>query len=154
MLIEVSPGLRKALMEEGEGRINLGCFFRVHAEDASPLLQCYACLGFGHTKKICNLNAPEKTSKDAPSIQITDASADLAQNANARSKPTPRCSHCAGEHQYQECPNWKDASKACCYNCKHSKKFTANTKHSATSNACPIIKEMLKRAKASTDYGF
>lgn len=61
---------------------------RVHVEEHVPLLHCYKCLQFGHTRKHC------KQEND-----ICSYSAD----------PT---------HEFKTCPHREDKSKMMCHNCK------------------------------------
>lgn len=50
MVYEVSPAAWKTLVDVG--RVNVG-YQRVAVDDESPLVQCYQCLGYGHTQKLC-----------------------------------------------------------------------------------------------------
>lgn len=124
----VTPKIWTAITTSG--RVNLD-HQKVHAEEYIPLLQCYGCMQFGHTRKYCK----------APSSLV--------------------CSHCAStEHEYKNCPHKNDKNMLECYNCKaQSKKFnhstpkTTKTAHSATSNTCPLAIRKLNEVRARTDNG-
>lgn len=99
---------------------------RVHADNYVPLLQCFNCLQYGHTKARCGQEAAICS----------------------------HCSESG--HSYQACPNKKKAEKACCYNCDQHSKVTntkINTKHSATSSLCPRQQLMTQKIISRTDYG-
>ncbi|CAK1592794.1 unnamed protein product [Parnassius mnemosyne] len=51
IVMRVSPLLWNRLTETGAIHIDLQ---RVRVEDQSPLVQCSKCLGYGHTKRVCN----------------------------------------------------------------------------------------------------
>lgn len=106
------------------GRISID-YAKVHVSDFSSFLQCYKCFGFGHTTKHC------KSTEDA-------------------------CGHCSDAHKTSDCAKKKDIAATKCINC--SKSNTANktalpTSHSASSNKCPHVIKMSKRAKEMIDYG-
>ena len=124
IVLEVSPSIRLQMLTQG--RLNVD-HQRVRVEDFSAFIQCFKCLQFGHTQAKC-----EST--------------------------TPSCSHCASkEHSFKDCPDKKDDKKLKCANChaegvKHQR--TVNDVHSATSvKKCPIVKSMIQRINARTDYG-
>ncbi|XP_041972130.1 uncharacterized protein LOC121728089 [Aricia agestis] len=50
LVVRVSPQVWKRCMNVGYAHIGLG---RVRVEDQSPLVQCFRCLGYGHTKRVC-----------------------------------------------------------------------------------------------------
>lgn len=99
---------------------------RVHAENYIPLLQCFRCLQFGHTKARCSQETPVCS----------------------------HCA--VSGHDYQSCPDKKVPEKSQCYNCtQHSKNTNTKiqTKHSATSTNCPRVQLMTQKIKTRTDYG-
>lgn len=99
---------------------------RVHAENYVPLLQCYHCLQFGHTKARCSQETPVCS----------------------------HCATTG--HSYQNCPSKKDSNKALCHNCDQHAKTTnsrINSKHSATSTTCPRVQLMSEKIQSRTDYG-
>lgn len=99
---------------------------RVHADNYVPLLQCYKCLQYGHTKARCG--------------QETEICSHCAEPG----------------HGFQACPNKNKAETICCYNCMQHSKVTnskPNTKHSATSSLCPRQHLMTQKIIARTDYG-
>ncbi|CAH2080320.1 unnamed protein product, partial [Iphiclides podalirius] len=100
---------------------------KIHVEEFSTHMQCFRCLQFGHSKNHCT----------------------------AETQP---CSHCSEQnHSFANCPNKKDQTKINCFNCaNHNERYKLNhdTKHSATSNSCPIVKSMIHRAAQKTDYGY
>lgn len=120
--------------------------------------------------KICNkraldefeelLNNPSyKTEiKDQLSVICGKGKGRANNNAYALSD-TRRRSHCsAGTHTYRDCPVKKDLTKSACYNCiTHKKKYNINKpppNHSATSNYCPRITQMLAKIRSRIDYGY
>lgn len=121
----VSPVLWRTLIKEGKLNID---FQRVHLEDHAALLQCYNCLQFGHTSKICS----------------------------SESRICSHCSSLT--HEFKTCPFKHDKSKINCYNCtQFYKKHNLNidkTNHSATSENCPRVLHMLQRIRSRTDYGY
>jgi hypothetical protein len=50
VIVSVSPDVRTAMLLQG--RVCIG-FQRVFVEDSCPLLQCFKCMGFGHTAARC-----------------------------------------------------------------------------------------------------
>lgn len=120
-----SPELFRAIIKNDKLNVD---HQRVQVEEYIPLLQCYNCLQFGHTRKRCTLDHST-------------------------------CSHCsAGTHTYRDCPVKKDLTKSACYNCiTHNKKYNINKSppnHSATSNYCPRITQMLAKIRSRIDYGY
>ncbi|CAH2225298.1 jg14537 [Pararge aegeria aegeria] len=73
------------------GKINVD-HQRVHVEDYIPLLQCYNCLQFGHTRKRC-----------------TEERASCSHCASET-------------HGFKDCPNKLDPTKSCCFNCNKSRR--------------------------------
>ncbi|KAL0803222.1 hypothetical protein ABMA28_017314 [Loxostege sticticalis] len=99
---------------------------RVHAENYVPLLQCFRCLQFGHTKARCT-----------------------QENSICSHCATPG-------HDFQSCPSKKSPEEAQCHNCSQHSKATntkGNVNHSATSNKCPRVQLMSEKIRSRTDYG-
>lgn len=109
-----------------QGKLNID-HQRIHCENYVPLLQCFKCLQFGHTKNRCE---QDKT-------------------------VCSHCSSLT--HDYKSCPVKSNNDKTRCYNCVifHQKLGieTINPNHSATSIHCPRIKFMTNKILARTDYG-
>ena len=76
-IISIDPAIRDIVINELNGKIILD-YALVHAEDMSPLRQCYRCYGFSHIASNC-LYKPEQ--------QV--------------------CHHCAMTHKHELCPNKK-----------------------------------------------
>ena len=89
LVLEVQPAVRRQLLELG--RVNCD-HQRVRVEDFSPFIQCYKCLGFGHTRSKC-------TSE----VQCCS-----------------HCS--STDHQFEACPSKDDSSCLKCVNCHRSGK--------------------------------
>lgn len=119
-----SPRIFHAMLSRG--RVNVD-HQRVHIEEHIPLLQCFHCLQFGHTKNRCPNEHPACS----------------------------HCA--AQTHTFKDCPVKNDAGKTSCINCtlyykKH--KIDKNPpNHSATSNLCPRIAQMNERLRTKIDYG-
>lgn len=99
---------------------------KVHVETFTPLLQCFKCLNYGHTKKHCR----------------------------AETGACSHCA--AEGHTYKDCPNKDNKETTKCFNCvaKNAKLNTStNTKHSATSTSCPCHKAAVDSITSKTDYG-
>ncbi|KAI5638965.1 hypothetical protein NE865_08417 [Phthorimaea operculella] len=123
-VVLVTPEIWKKATEIG--RINVD-HQRVHVEDFVPLLQCFGCLQFGHTKKNCT----------------------------SETNPCSHCS--AETHSYASCPVKYKKEVEDCYNClTRDKKFNtkSNTKHGATSSKCPYMELMKQRLMEKIDYGY
>lgn len=124
LVIEVSPKVRQVMIKKE--RLNIE-HQRVHIEDFSAFVQCYKCLQFGHIQTKCT--------------------ADVAP-----------CSHCASkDHQLSDCSVKGDKKKQRCFNC-HSANIksgkSVSDAHSSTSlKDCPIVRQMMTRVNARTDYG-
>ena len=86
-VLEVSPDVRVRLLELGRVSID---HQRVHVSDFSQLVQCFKCLGFGHTRPKCT--------------------SDVQRCSHCAS---------AG-HDFASCPDKADASKQKCHNCSSS----------------------------------
>lgn len=124
-VIMTSPALFRAIIKNEKLNID---HQRIHVEEYIPLLQCYNCLQFGHTRKRC-------------------------------SSDHPACSHCSARtHTYRDCPVKRDQTKNSCYNCiVHNNKYNLNKSppnHSATSNHCPRVIQMLSKIRSRIDYGY
>ncbi|KAI5633250.1 hypothetical protein NE865_14060 [Phthorimaea operculella] len=108
------------------GKVNID-HQRIHIEEYTPLLQCYKCLQFGHTRLRCT-------------------------NENTICS---HCS--AMTHNFKDCPVKSDKSKVNCYNCdKHLKKHNSNLdvpNHAATSKDCPKVIQMTENLRTRIDYG-
>lgn len=121
----VKPALWRSIIKAGKLNID---HQRVHVEEFSPLLQCYKCLQFGHTRKNCT----------------SDNTA------------CSHCSSLT--HDYKTCPFKSDQQKLDCYNCIqfHKKRNLQNikTNHSATSLSCPRMTYMLENIRNRIDYGY
>lgn len=118
-----TPRVWKKIMELG--RINID-HQRVHVEEFVPLMQCFKCLQFGHLKKYCTSDVDS-------------------------------CAHCEeNSHTFATCPNKNNQEKANCFNC-HNKnqrlKTNSDTKHSPTSDRCPIRAAMRDRVVGKINYG-
>lgn len=99
---------------------------RVHTEDYVPLLQCFHCLQFGHTKARCTVGTTICSHCATPG------------------------------HEFKTCPNKNDPTKAQCQNCVQHAKVTnlkIKTNHSATSHNCPRVTLMTEKIRSRTDYG-
>ena len=84
-------------------------------------IQCYKCCEFGH---IATKNKVDGNKENVCTKQQT-------------------CTHCAGSHDYKQCTDKKDKSKAKCVNCaKHNESDRVtnkvNTNHSSRSPDCPV----------------
>lgn len=124
-VIMTSSKLFRAIMTEEKLNVD---HQRVHVEEHVPLLQCYHCLQFGHTRKRCT-------------------------------QESPACSHCSAKtHAYKDCPVKNDQAKNTCLNCvTHNTKYKINKpppNHSATSNSCPRVIQMLSNVRTRIDYGY
>ena len=80
--ISTDPKIRDIIINELNGKVILD-YSLVHAEDLSPLRQCFRCLGYNHKAAVCQLK---------PEQQI--------------------CFHCGLQHKFEECPN-KSFSPTC-----------------------------------------
>lgn len=101
---------------------------RIHVEEFTPLLQCYRCLKFGHTRKFCK-------SDETICSHCSDS-----------------------KHEFKDCPHRKDKSKVSCHNCKiYNKKGSTESAeksdHSAVSDSCPRKLFMIGRTRSRIDYG-
>lgn len=120
----VTPSIWKSVIEVGHVNIN---HQRVHAEDYIPLLQCFKCLQFGHTRRHC--------------------SSDKIACSHCSSQ----------EHDFKNCPVKSDLGKTSCHNClrfnaKHNI-TNKNSAHSATSRNCPRLIHMKSRTRSRINYG-
>ncbi|CAK1543715.1 unnamed protein product [Leptosia nina] len=100
---------------------------RIHVEDFTPLLQCFKCLKFGHTRKFC------------------------------KTEETHCSHCASSSHEFKDCPHKKDQSKLTCYNCKSYNEKNSGSNgplnHGAASDACPRKQHMVGRTKSKVDYG-
>ena len=119
-VLEVSPDVRVRLLELGRVSID---HQRVHVSDFSSLVQCYKCLGFGHTRPKCT--------------------SDVQRCSHCAS---------AG-HDFASCPDKEDASKTKCHNCSASGRKTDVQHSATSAKLCGTIKRMEKRLASRTDYG-
>lgn len=98
VVLEASPKNWRSLVDAG--RVNVG-YQRLVVEDQSPLMQCYQCLGFGHTQRFCK----EKQA----CIHCGECHKyDICPNKDNE----PTCSNCSGgarNHRSTnpDCPLWK-----------------------------------------------
>ena len=121
VVLEVSAGVRVRMLESGRLAVD---HQRVHVSDFSSVVQCYKCLGFGHTRAKCT--------------------SDVQRCSHCSSEG----------HDFASCPDKADDSKLKCHNCATSGRRTSDVQHSATSaKKCPHFKAMEKRIQARTDYG-
>lgn len=99
---------------------------RVHVENFSPFMQCFACLQFGHGQRHCP--NPDKKCEYC------------AENA----------------HGDTECPLRAKRGTPRCLNCvQRNTKFNRreSTDHSATSNKCPVVQLIKNRVNQQVDFG-
>lgn len=119
-----SPTVWRAIIKSGKLNID---HQRVSAVEYVPLLQCYNCLQFGHTRSKCTREAT-----------VCSHCASLT-------------------HIYKDCPFKSDSKKINCYNCvMHSKKYKLQKiqfEHGATSSLCPRVTQMTERTRNRIDYG-
>lgn len=117
-----TPSLFKAIIACQKLNID---YQRTHVEEYSPLLQCYKCMQFGHTRARCTSDCTICT----------------------------HCA--STEHIYKDCPVKSREDKARCYNCSRKKNNTSesSSSHSATSFFCPLVQELADRLRTRIDYG-
>ncbi|KAJ2944731.1 hypothetical protein O0L34_g4093 [Tuta absoluta] len=119
-----SPPIWRAAVTAGKLNVD---HQRIHVKEYVPLLQCYKCMQFGHTRLRC-------TNEDTV---------------------CSHCS--AMTHNFKDCPVKQDNSKINCYNCdKHLKKHNSSPtvpNHSATSRVCPKVIQMTGKLRTRIDYG-
>lgn len=63
----------------------------------------------------------------------------------------PRCSYCAGEHDFKDCPDRSKKDKVCCVNCKRDGRV--EVKHEVGWRRCPAYEKAVKRQNEKIDYG-
>lgn len=117
-----SPSVWTAVIRAN--KVNLD-HLRIHAEEYVPVLQCYKCLQYGHTRARCTAPNP-----------ICSHCADP-------------------HHEFKTCPKRKDESEVRCHNCaQHAKESNSTTlvNHSATSLQCPRMTTMISRIRSRTQY--
>jgi hypothetical protein len=122
-VFEVSPKLRNTLLDLQRVNVN---YQRVHVNDFSSFLQCYKCMGFGHTTKHC------KVTSDV--CGICAGKHKTGNCPDSKNKNAIKCYNCIRS------------------NVKFNKQMS--TSHSATSNSCPHVIKMQQRAIELTDYVF
>jgi hypothetical protein len=91
---------------------------------------------------------------------------------------TPKCSHCAGDHDFRQCPDKEASDKKCCHNCaeanarrsptsepsvgaptgigaseRRNNRRSFPTSHAATSRSCPQYASLVTLIQQRTDYG-
>lgn len=123
-IFRTTPNIFRAIIQSG--KINLD-HYRIHVEEYIPLLQCYKCLKYGHTRSHCT---------QTQSI-------------------CSYCS--SNEHEYKNCLHKNDQIKLNCYNCSkfnqlHTNTIKRPTQHSATSNTCPCYTQMYKITQSRINY--
>lgn len=100
---------------------------RIHVENYIPILQCFKCLQFGHTKKRCT-------------NQTTICS---------------HCS--STSHTYKDCAFKSNPQETRCHNCSefnHKHNITnKNIAHSATSAYCPRHIQTKRKVQTKINYG-
>lgn len=119
-----TPEIFKAVTQSR--RINID-YYRIHTSEYIPILQCFKCLKFGHTKNHCN------HSKEICSYCATEG------------------------HDFRHCPYKQNIQRLKCHNCQEfnqKHKITdKSTLHSATSNTCPRVQTMMKNIQTRVNYG-
>ena len=120
LVLEVSPVVRVQLLELG--RVNID-HQRVHVSDFSSLVQCFKCLGFGHTRAKCT----------------------------SEQQHCSHCA--ASGHDFASCPEKTDETKLKCLNCSKSGRTSDSQHSATSSKNCPQIRTMEKRIASRTDYG-
>lgn len=120
IVFEVSPTVRVKLLQQQ--RVNVD-HQRLRVDDFSSLLQCYKCLGFGHTRAKCTSD-----------VNVCSYCAST-------------------DHRFDVCPNKDDKDKLKCHNCSKSGKTSDVKHSATSAKACPQIKSMQKRIISRTDYG-
>ncbi|KAI5631988.1 hypothetical protein NE865_15285 [Phthorimaea operculella] len=106
------------------GRVNVD-HQRIFVEEYTPLLQCYKCLQFGHTRLRC-------TNEDT-----------ICSHCAAMT------------HNFKDYPVKSDNSKINCYNCdKHLKRHNSSLavlNHTATSKNCPKVIQKTENLRTRID---
>lgn len=119
-----TPSVWQAVIDSGHLNIN---HQRVHASNHIPLLQCFKCLQFGHTKNRCTNSFSVCSHCSSP------------------------------QHGYKDCPVKADSSKANCHNCSEFNNrhniTNKSSAHSATSMHCPRLISMKNRTQQRVNYG-
>lgn len=117
-----APPLWRTIMEVGKLNVD---HQRVHVDDFCPLLQCYKCLGFGHTKKFCKLEETHCSHcSGTHEFKVCPVQKDQTKTV---------------------CHNCKSNAK----NNGNNEKIN----HSATSEQCPRRHAMIDKTRARIDYG-
>ena len=120
VVLEVPPCVRVQMLQLG--RINVD-HQRVRVDDFSPFVQCYKCLGFGHTRAKC--------------------ASDVQRCSHCASEG----------HDFASCPDKADAGKTKCHNCTASGRTSDAKHSATSAKHCPRIKAMQQRIASRTDYG-
>ncbi|XP_045780291.1 uncharacterized protein LOC123877532 [Maniola jurtina] len=102
VIIEVSPGLYKTLLDM---RLRIG-YQVIVAQDQSPIVQCYKCMGFGHFSKECR--GEESCGHCAGSHDTRHcprrAETPICINCSNKGEKPETCTHGAYS---QSCPEWQ-----------------------------------------------
>lgn len=123
-VLEATPEVRNALLDE-DSRVFIG-YARVRIQDFSSFLQCYKCLGFGHTTTHC------KSTHDVCGHCAEHHKTSVC--LKLKEKGALKCANCS---------KWNAKSRA-----------SDPTSHSASDRKCPQVKKMTQRATEMTNYGF
>ena len=124
LVIEVSPKVRKAIVDKGRVNIELQ---RIHAEDFSSFTQCFKCLQFGHIQSKC-----ESVVKPCSHCGTVE--------------------HQIRECPHKDDPTKLSCYNCVVAQIKNGKTYPTN--HTCTSTAeCPIVRRMMQRVNAQPDYG-
>lgn len=71
-------------------------------------------------------------------------------------KETVKCTHCAEDHMWKDCPHKEVKEKLCCSNClvtaDRDSSFASSTNHEVRSRECPIYQRHLKRQIERTNW--
>lgn len=112
MLINFRMEDTKRLVEQNYVKIGYMC---CPIETRCKLIHCHCCLKFGHRYK--------------------DVDGKITCRSNIQ-----KCSHCAGDHKYEDCQVKNDSTKAKCIHC--------NGNHGSTYGKCPKRMQVLDNLKA------
>lgn len=112
MLINFRLEDTKRIIDQEHVRIG---FMLCPVEARYKITQCHCCLKFGHRHK--------------------DVNGKITCRSNAQ-----KCSHCAGDHKFEDCQDKNDKNKAKCVNC--------NGKHRSTDGRCEKKKEVTEKVKS------
>jgi hypothetical protein len=87
LLIEVSPDLRRKMLQHG--KVNIG-YQRLTVAEDDPVIRCYHCLRIGHIAKFCR-------DKDRPP-KCSHCAEEHSYNKCTRKSTTPTCINCQREN--------------------------------------------------------